>query len=268
MLLLDAGPVETLHPLHARLLVRHGVAVPVLLREGDAQVLHRLWPQGAGLAGALLLAVRERDQLVEMGDGLGEAVSAVVGPGKLVEGLVVIRVVLGAQVEHPLVGGDGLPELIDVEVILTDADPRLRVKAALLLQGLAVVVGLDPEHGLERIIGVRLHAARGGLRDTRRGGGSGLVPLASHDVSRLGLRRADGRTVAVGTDQRQEGLVPLILLGHLHEAEAEQVVGAVQQAVFGKLADQPPMQADGAVVVHLGGFGHSRFDRALARLER
>jgi hypothetical protein len=71
--------VEGLHPLQPSLLVGQGVAVPVRLREADAQVLHRLGTQvGSELVAARLLTVGPLDQIVEFADGLGEAVVAVV----------------------------------------------------------------------------------------------------------------------------------------------------------------------------------------------
>ena len=143
-----AAAIELLGALEPGLGVVDRVAVPVLLGEADAEVLHRLGAQIGALGARLrLLLVGEDDQLVEALDRLRIIVGAVVRPGQLVERLVEVGRVL--EVEHARVGGDRQLELAVVEVVLADARPRLGQEARVVLDRLALgvrVLDLAPAH--------------------------------------------------------------------------------------------------------------------------
>ena len=218
--------------LEAGLGVGNGVAVPVGLGEADAQVLDRLGPQvGADLLAGRLALVGVDHQVVELAHRLREAVVAVVRPGELVERAVVVRRVL--ELQHALERRDRQAQLVGaVEVELADAGPGLGDELR-LLDRLAVEV---------RIV-VRLV----GLGQVRR-------------IHRLEL---------VGADQRQHRLARLRLLPHFTQAEAEQVVGGVEQAVVRELGQQALVERDRRRVVHARRRRRRRvrrIDRLLVRL--
>ncbi len=65
----------------------------------------------------------------------------------------------------------------------------------------------------------------------------------------------------VGAHQRQQGLPCLGVLPHFTEAEAEQVVGRVEQAVVRELGEQTAVERDGLTVVGLGWLPGGRIRR-------
>jgi hypothetical protein len=117
-------------------------------------------------------------------------------------------------------------------VHLAHPGPGLGHELRLLADRLAALVGVD-----ERPLG---------------GGGGGPLDRLGRGIEGL---------VAVGAGERQERLLGLGLLPHLAQAEAEQVVGGVEEAVVGELGEQALVQRDGVGVVGLGRRGGGRVGR-------
>jgi len=110
-----------------------------------------------------------------------------------------------------------LSSLAAVEVELADARPRLGQELRVLAHGDAAVVDV-------------LGAA----------------------VLRRGRGRIEG-LVLVGADEREQRLLGLLVLAHLAETEAEEIVGRVEEAVVRELGQQALVERDRRRVVDLGG---------------
>ncbi len=133
--------------------------------------------------------VGELHQLDEALDGALEGVVAVVRPGELVQGAVVVGAVLKA--EDLGVGPDRGVQLVEVEVVFPDAHPRLWGELA----------------------------------------------------------------VRSPSDQRLEGVSAPLVVSHLHQGVAQQVVGPIDEAVAGEVRDEGLEELDCLAVVLQGLLG-------------
>ncbi len=220
--LLLAALVEVHRPLQAGDGVGQRVAVPIRFAEADTQVLDRFRPQvGADLLSGGGARVGVLDQIVELAHRLGEAVVAVIRPRQLVQRPIVIGRILERQ--HLAERGDREPQLVRVvEVELADAGPRLGNELRLLPNRRAVLV--------------ELLVAAGCAGPARR---------------RLGRRdRRIERLEAVRADEREQRLLGLLVFAHLAQAEAQQVIGRIEEAVARELGEQAAILVDGRRVIH------------------